>query len=45
VSVLTFTPDEDDNGAKITCRAENPEIMGSAVDDSFVLVVLCKLYY
>ncbi|GAB0092793.1 uncharacterized protein DMENIID0001_078290 [Sergentomyia squamirostris] len=39
LSVLTFTPTVDDDGKILTCRAENPFIADSALEDSWRLVV------
>ncbi|XP_059613324.1 neural cell adhesion molecule 2 isoform X1 [Phlebotomus argentipes] len=39
LSVLTFTPTVDDDGKYLTCRAENPFIADSALEDKWRLVV------
>jgi hypothetical protein len=43
LSVLTFIPVVDDDGKYLTCRAENPFIPDSAIEDKWRLVVHCKL--
>ena len=42
LSVLTFIPVVDDDGKYLTCRAENPFIPDSAIEDKWRLVVHCK---
>lgn len=42
LSVLTFTPTIDDDGKYLTCRAENPKIENSIIEDRWLLVVHCK---
>ena len=42
LSVLTFIPVVDDDGKYLTCRAENPYIPDSAIEDKWRLVVHCK---
>lgn len=44
LSVLTFTPTVDDDGKYLTCRAENPFIADSALEDKWRLVVHCKCF-
>ncbi|XP_058467805.1 titin [Malaya genurostris] len=39
LSVLSFTPTVDDDGKYLTCRAENPLIPDSAIEDKWRLVV------
>jgi hypothetical protein len=41
LSVLTFIPTVDDDGKYLTCRAENPYIPDSAIEDKWRLVVHC----
>lgn len=45
LSVLTFIPVVDDDGKYLTCRAENPFIPDSAIEDKWRLVVHCELLY
>jgi hypothetical protein len=42
-SVIKYVPERSDNGMRITCRAENPEMVGSALEDEMELSVMCKL--
>jgi len=42
VSVLSFTPHIDDHGRVLSCRAENPDLENSAIQDSLLLKVHCK---
>lgn len=44
LSILTFAPVIDDDGKYLTCRAENPSIPDSALEDKWRLNVHCKLY-
>jgi hypothetical protein len=41
-STLTFSPQVDDSGKSLTCRAENKQISGSAQEDTWTLNVHCK---
>lgn len=42
LSVLTFMPTIDDDGKYLTCRAENPSIPDSALEDKWRLNVHCE---
>lgn len=42
LSILTFVPVIDDDGKYLTCRAENPYIPDSALEDKWRLNVHCK---
>jgi hypothetical protein len=42
VSVLSFVPTIEDDGKYLTCRAENPEINDSALEDRWRLNVHCE---
>lgn len=41
-SVLRYQPTNRDDGAFLTCRALNPKIEGSAIEDGFKMRVHCK---
>ncbi|CAG9105418.1 unnamed protein product [Plutella xylostella] len=41
-SELSFTPEADDHGRVLTCRAHNPRIPDSALEDKFKMNVHCK---
>lgn len=42
LSILTFVPVIEDDGKYLTCRAENPSIPDSALEDKWRLNVYCK---
>ncbi len=42
VSIMSFTPTVEDDGKYLTCRAENPYIENSALEDKWHLNVHCK---
>jgi len=42
MSTLIFVPSVDDGGKFLACRAENPQIPGSAVEDGWKMDVHCK---
>lgn len=42
LSTLSLVPDVVDSGKHITCRADNPALEGSALEDSTKLVVHCE---
>ena len=41
-STIYFTPTTADHGKLLSCRAENPEMIDSGIDDSWSLTVYCK---
>ncbi|KAG8222029.1 hypothetical protein J437_LFUL002791 [Ladona fulva] len=42
VSELIFTPSTDDDGKHVTCRAENPNVTGAYLEDTWKIEVVCK---
>ena len=42
VSRMVFHPKASDNRKNVTCRAENTNIRGSAIEDTITLDVHCK---
>lgn len=45
VSIMSFTPTVEDEGKYLTCRAENPSIENSALEDKWRLDVHCEYIY
>ena len=45
VSRLVMTPQPQDDGAHVTCRAKNALIPGAALEDSIKLDVQCNYFY
>lgn len=43
--MLTFTPEVEDDGKYLTCKAENKYIENSSIEDKWRLVVHCKYIY
>ncbi|XP_023212721.1 sialic acid-binding Ig-like lectin 14 [Centruroides sculpturatus] len=41
-STLTFQPSISDNGKYVSCRAENPKLRNSAIEDRWTLNIYCK---
>ena len=41
-SVLHFVPKVDDMGKNLKCRAENPKLIASQIEDSWTLDINCK---
>jgi hypothetical protein len=44
VSRILFHPKINDHEKEITCRAENTEILNSAIDDNKILNIHCKFF-
>ena len=44
MSVLRFTPERTDHNKVLLCQVENPDLVNSALQDSVLLKVHCKLY-
>lgn len=42
VSTLTFRPLPDDDGTILKCEGSNPRLPNSALEDSLILIVMCK---
>lgn len=42
-SILNFVPSIEDNGKMLTCHAENPNVAGMFVEDSWNMSVFCEL--
>ena len=40
--MIKYSPKRSDNGMEITCRAVNPSMAGSALEDTVQLRVMCK---
>lgn len=43
VSTLTFRPMPADDGTMLKCEGSNPRLPNSALEDSVMLTVMCKL--
>ena len=41
-STLVFTPHADDHGKTLACRADNPQIADSGMEDRWTLAVYCE---
>lgn len=44
LSVLTYIPVKEDDGTYLTCRAENPNISNSIIEDKWRLSVHCEYF-
>lgn len=42
ISTVTFTPEISDNGKHLSCRADNPSIAGSGLEEAVRLHINCK---
>lgn len=43
ISTLTFIPIKEDDGKKLSCRAENKALSSEYLEDSLKLEIHCKL--
>jgi hypothetical protein len=43
-SILNFVPSIEDNGKMLTCHAENPNVSGMFIEDSWNMSVFCKCF-
>ena len=43
MSTIYLTPNTKDHGKVLVCRAENPHIVDSGIEDSWTLTVYCKI--
>ena len=41
-SHIKFKPRREDNGKTISCKAENPKMKASSIEDSILLSISCK---
>ena len=41
-SIIKFKPKREDNGKTISCKAENPKMKASSIEDSILLSISCK---
>lgn len=44
-SKLTLVPTVEDNGKRLTCRADNRNVAAGAEEDSIELNVYCKFFF
>lgn len=44
ISTVTFTPEISDNGKHLSCRADNPSIPGSGLEEAVRLHVNCEFF-
>lgn len=45
VSMVEFEPGVEDHGKLITCRAENPNVTGLFLEETWKIDVVCKYIY
>ena len=45
LSILNYTPGVRDGGKYMSCRAENPELPDSTLEDGWKLEIHCKLAF
>lgn len=41
-SMLSFSPQPEDDGTMLRCEGSNPRLQNSALEDSLMLNVMCK---
>ena len=44
-STIYFTPSTADHGKVLACRAENPQMINSGIEDTWSLTVYCEFYW
>ena len=43
-STIYYTPTTADHGKLLACRAENPQMINSGIEDTWSLTVYCEFY-
>lgn len=44
VSILSYVPEPEDDGQRLTCRADNLQLTNEELEDSVIISVKCKLH-